>query len=907
VNVFDAGWRRLRRIWRRDPGRDIDAELRFHFEERIADLVDGGADPDHARAEAGREFGDVADVRKQLVAIDGQIAERTQRREWWEGVRDEMRYVLRSLGRSPGFVAAVTLTLALGLGANVAIFSLLDRLFLRAQPGIVQPADIHRIDQYRPPRPGDHPPVSSARPREDVLGIFPYPVYREMRAAIPATVAVTGYATSTAAYGVGDQAPQIVVTYVLSDYFSLLGARPVLGRFFAPEELRIETPLALVVISERLWRSQFGASPAAIGQSVEIDGHRHQIIGVAAAPFHGPDNDAVDLWVPMNTVMGFETSRWKWYEEAHTFNTRLLFRAATRTQVAAVTHDAEMVFRHGSVLADSLAEARISGLVQSVIPGNDPSSVDIATRLAGVSFIILLIACANVGNLLLTRGMRRRREIAVRLSLGVSRARLVRLLLLEGLALALAGAAIAIAVSIWGASALRHLLLPGTQWSDGPIDSRVIVFTLVLAIVTGLAASLFPALQASNPDLVVALKAGAREGIHQRSRLRTGLLIAQTALSVVLLAGAGLFLRSLGSVETVHTGYDGDHLIFADVSWNHELSNHSADVTARFPDYLAQLRRLPGVETVGYSNIAPFRGMQFKDFYLPGRDSLPRVPLTTTTPVSADYFRAAGIRVLGGRGFLASDGPGTPLVIVVSQTFARRFWPGRNAVGQCVIIDKRDGPCREVIGIVSDVHMHDIVEDETPLQMYLPKAQEDDPNSGVVIVRARPEAIAGLIPLIRKTTIATYGDWALPRVHAMREYLDAQLRPWRLGAILFSVAGFLALVVSLVGIYSTISYTFGQRTHEIGVRVALGARAMNVVRLVVGDGVRVVLVGVVIGVMLALVAGRLVASMLYQTSPRDPVVLLIVSLSLLLVAVAACLVPAWRALHVDPAIALRAE
>ncbi len=567
------------------------------------------------------------------------------------------------------------------------------------------------------------------------------------------------------------------------------------------------------------------------------------------------------------------------------------------------------VFRHGSVFPDSLAEARISGVVEPVMPGSDLSSANIATLLAGVSLISLLRACANVGTLLLARGLRRRKEIAVRLSLGVSRRRLVRLLLVEALVLAFAGGAIAIGVAMWGATALRHLLLPDTHWADGPIDPRIVAFTIVLAVIAGIGASLFPAIQASNPDLVVSLKSGAQEGGHHRSRLRTGMLIVQAALSVVLLAGAGLFVRSLYSVETESIGYDGDRLIFANVSWNHELSDHSADVAARFPEYLAHLRELPGVESVAYSFVAPFRGMHFVDFYLPGRDSVPvdGTSVTTTQPVSLEYFRAVGIRVLRGRGFVPSDGPGSPLVIVVSQMVARAFWPGQDALGQCVIIGERNAPCREVVGIVSDVHVHDIIEDEVPLQMYILKAQDATAGNGVVIVRARPDAIASLFPLMRATTKATYGDWVLPRIHAMSEYLDEQLRSWRLGAILFSAAGLLALVVSLVGIYSTISSIFSQRVHEIGVRIALGAVAGNIVRLVLGEGIRVVMIGVVIGVALSLAAGQLVAALLYHTSPRDPAVLAGAALSLLLVAVCACLVPAWRALRVDPASALRTE
>lgn len=907
VSAFGAGWRRLRRIFGRDPAREIDAELTFHFEERIAALMAEGRTLAEARTLAAIEFGDLDSVRAGLVVIDGRIAERATRREWWAGFRGDVQYVVRTLQRSPGFATTVALTLALGLGANAAIFSLLDRLFLRPQPGIVRPAGIHRIYEYQPPKPGE-PPPSAGHPRE-ARAVFAYAQYRELRAAIPATTPFAGYYTGTGAYGVGEPTPELAESYVIGDYFSMLGARPAAGRFFSRDELRIETPLALVVISERLWKAQFGGSADAIGRELEIDGHRHQIIGVAAAPFHGPDNDAVDLWVPLNTLQGFTPGSSPWYEETHTFNIRTLARTATEQQLQAVIRAGELVFRYGSIHPHLSTEVRIGGLVEPAMPGFDRSSVNIATRLAGVSLIILLIACANVGNLLLARGMGRRKEIAVRLALGVNRGRLIRLLMIEGLLVSLCGAVIALVAAAWGASVLRRLLLPDVNWSSGPIDHRIVGFTLLLTMVAGAGAAVIPAIQSSNPDLVSALKSGVREGSFQRSRLRTGFLIAQAALSVVLLAGAGLFVRSLHSVETADIGYDGDRLIFADVSWNREVSNHSSDVTARFPALVAQVRRIPGVEQVAVNNTEPLRGMHFEEIHLPGRDSVPHTVATeaTTSFVSPEYFRTVGIHQVSGRGFLVGDANGAPLVIVVNQTIARMFWPGENPLSKCVIIGAANSPCRSVVGVVSDAHQGRIIEGGVAMQMYVPKAQGSDPDGGILIIRGRVDAIPTIIPAVRKATTMIYGDWALPRVHAMREYLDEQLRPWRLGALLFSAAGLLALVVSLVGIYSTVSYVYSQRAHEIGVRLALGAQGHRVMALVVGEGVRVVFLGVIIGVLLALAGGRLVESMLYRTSPRDPAVLITVSAALLLAAVGACVVPAWRALRVDPATALRAE
>jgi putative ABC transport system permease protein len=899
VKFLPEGWRHAFRLWRRAPEQEVDAELGFHFDERIADLMAGGMSPESARTQAVAEFGDLVTVRAGLVAIDEQIVGRRRGVERWEWVAQDIGYVLRSLRRSSGFVVTVTLTLALGLGANAAIFSLLDRLFLQSPPGIAHPDQVRRIYRYYRP---DTASYANARALGDFT-VFAYSDLRDIAAIAPAEMVIAGYTKARAQVGTPGDGAEVGSTLVLGDYFAALGVRPAVGRFFSPDEARLESDLPVAVISHRLWQARFSGRPDIAGQPVDVDGHRYLIIGVTAGRFHGADNDANDIWLPMSAMRWSEGAGLNWRAHDATGSIKLLAVVSSAASAGALTRAATLVFRRSSIKADDNPVAQLRPLIEAAGPDTDPSQVAMATRLAGVSLIILLIACANVANLLLARGARRTREIAVRLALGVSRRRLIALLLGESLVIAIIGGSVALAVALPGAVALRRMLLPETDWADPAMNPHVLIFTLLLALVTGLAAGLVPALQASRTDLAAALKSGVREGTFQRSRVRTALLVTQASLSVLLLTGAGVFVRSLHRMESADIGYAAERLVFASVRAAGAHPERQRAIWARLADLSAQLGRLPGVESTALTSNTPMQSSWAMSVFLPGRDSL----MVGVSFVSPSYAATLGIRLLQGRGLDADDGSGPASAVLVNATMARALWPGQAAVGQCLIERARSNGCSTVVGVVSDAH--DMAIDELPgMRFYRPL--EDDPKWGAaraIAVLAAPGRTALVADEVRRSLRDEFSGWATPSVHIMTDYTVRELRPRRVGAALFSVAGFLALVVAIVGIYGTISYTFGQRTHEIGVRIALGARAGHVVRLVVGEGVRVVLVGVAIGLALSLAAGKLVATLLYHTSPRDPVVLVVVAVSLLLAATGACLVPAWRALRVDPATALRAE
>ena len=893
-----AGWRRWLRIWRRDEQTDIDAELRFHLEARIEDLIARGTLADAARVQALEEFGDVDVARIRLGEIDRRIAEQHRRAEWWEGIAQDLRHTMRGLARSPGFTVMVVVTLALGIGANAAIFSVINRMYLQNPPGVVRPGEVRRVE------------VRSPRGRTgqiDSRAVLSYPEFRDLTQSAPG-FDLAAYVMNPEHFGRGEEAPTVNVTAVAGAYFGVLGVRITHGRGFATDEVGMGVRAPVAVISDAMWRVGFGGASDIIGRHLSLGVHEFTIIGVAPRGFRGVALGASDLWVPLNTY-GSWTSKASELFGLHSAFLWPVVRLTTPAQASQLTSSATLAFRRSPMVRDSTTTAELLSITDGLTAFN-PKEAAIATRLAGVAAIILLLACANVANLMLTRGMKRRREIAIRLALGVSRQRLLTQLIAESMIVGVIAGAAALLVAVWGATALRHVLFPDVRWGAAAVDGRVAGFTAVVALVAGLAAGLVPALQTSNPDLIGSLKGGVASGDPGRSRTRSALLIAQAAVSVLLLAGAGLFVKSLQSVKGIDIGYDTGRMIVASASYDVDAA--PATGTSRgvkLAEVAERIGHLPGVESVGLALNGPMEAISFTFVFLPDRDSTPQLgglpPVTQT--VSPGFFAASGIRVLAGRGFRDDDRIGSEPVVVVSQSMAKIFWPNESALGKCIILDQRTSPCRLVVGVVSDEHVVDIVE-QTAMQFFTPLAQSPYAGkAGQIVILAAEGQTSRVVAETQRAIVATFGPPAIPRVRVMADILAPQLRPWRLGAALFSAAGLLALLVAAVGIYSAVAYGVSQRTREIGIRLALGARGGDVATLIVAQGVRTVVVGVAIGIASALVLGRFVASLLYGVTPRDPVVIGTVAAVLVVVAIVACLVPAWRAARVDPMETLRAE
>ncbi len=895
----------LLRIFARRPKDDVDAELRFHFDERIAELIAQGVLPDRARIQVLDEFGDVGAVRKTLEEIDGRMARRDRRAAWWEGVMQDLHYVLRSLRRSPTFVISATLTLALGLGANGALFSVLDSLYLQSPAGIPAPDNLHRVYETFV-----QPPIEKM-----LRSVISPPEFLAMAASVPRGASIVGYRTDKRPLGKDDSAQVGGVAWVLGDYFTTIGIHPVVGRNFSADEIRPQGVSLVAIVSSSFARSQFGSERDAIDKPLDIGSLHLAIIGVAPADFHGTDLEASDVWIPMNTMGARTQGPVPWYQEPHSGFIRMIVRTTDNASLQALSvNSAEALKRNTIFLGDTSTMLVVPGSIREMLsPDFNGSQVAIATRLGVVAFAILLIACANVANLMLARALERRREIGVRLALGVSRGRLISQLLTESVVLAAIGGAAAIIVAVWSATALRHALLPDVEWTAPAMGMRALIFAIVTALIAGFAVGLAPALHASRPDLTSVLRGGTRDGTTHRSAVRVLLLISQVALSCVLLAGAGLFARSLRQVEAINIGYDTDRVVFAGIDFARDAAHTPQAQAVVFNEAASRIERFPGVEHVALTSGRPFYGFSFADLFTQSGDSLksPRGMWNIVSFVSPGFFPSMGMRILQGRDFSAEDREGAEFVAVVNASFAKILWPSQPALGKCFRYDSPTAVCRRVVGVVSDSHFNSVIE-KPSMQYYLPMAQSGGEKSQRDIPSAMEiRTAAGRAPAIatqvKQLLIQMSSSGMKPWAQTFSAQIDGNFRSWRLGAALFTAAGLLAILVAGVGIYGTIAYTFSQRTQEIGVRIALGAQGSSIIALVLKSSVAIAAIGVVIGTGVALWAGKFVKPLLYDTAPNNPFVLGGVALVLLSVAVVASLVPAIRAKGVDPLEALRAE
>jgi putative ABC transport system permease protein len=898
-------WRRYLRFWGSSVQSDIDAELRFHFDARISELVAQGVELAAARAQAVEEFDDVSNVSEALRDIDGRMARRHSRVEWISGVKDDVVYGIRSLRRAPAVTATIILTLALGLGVNAAMFSFLDQVFGRYPAGVAKPETVHRLWSTR--HFGDHADVMFW-PR------FDYKAYAAVTEAVGdrARTAIYGPPTQLK-LGTGEQPPKAWVTYAGTGYFELLGVRMSAGRFFSTEENRLGANIPVAVVSDAFRRRMLNSDSSAIGQRITVGKRQFTVIGVTEPKFTGLDLDAADIWLPLGSF-GVGYVKGNWWDSPNVNGFGVLLHPTRpgidrqiedRATLALRSYMASLTGNWGGN-ADTATDARVGSIIIARGPGEQKQEVKVATRLAGVAAIVFLIACANVINLLLARALQRRREIAVRLALGISRSRLVRLLVAESVLLAVVAGVAAVLAAQWGGSLLRSLLLPDVHWATGTLSLQVVLFAMVASIVAGAVAGVIPAWQASRPDLTDALKAGAREGVLQKSGLRSGLVMVQAALSVLLLAGAALFVKSLRNVHDLNIGFAADRLTFASITFDTKDSIRDASVKPAMDQLAQRIRGMPGVEQVALTGMQPMNGISWltwrADRVLPKGQ-----PDPTYFAVSPEYFSTTGVRVVRGTGFPNVHGTATPRAVVINQAMAQEVWPGENPIGRCMRFGERDAACYTIIGIVENARRNQIIEEAKP-QYYVPFDNPParsymDPTLIVRSTPARASTVGAEVRAMLKQTWPT----GIPNIKRMSDQLEPQYRPWKLGATLFSTFGLLALIVAAIGIYSTVSYGVTQRTHEFGVRLALGARIGDVLRLVIGEGMRTVAIGVAIGIALALAAGRLIVTLLYGIEPSNAFVIAGVSIVLLGVAIIAALAPAWRAARVDPVNALRTE
>jgi len=889
----------LRRLvyWLRLRSNDADLmdEIALHREMLQDEYVRQGMSAREAKTAARRAMGNDTYMREEARSI--WLSARL------EALSQDLTYALRGLRRAPGFTGVVVVTLALGIGANAAMFSVVDRLLLRPPPLLVDPGTVNQVYLYRTYR-----GVEAERGGQ-------YLRYTDLRRHTTAFSRIAAFRETDLAIGVGDDAKELPVGVVSASLFGFFDAPPVLGRYFDDAEDVPPNGTPVAVVSHSFWSTRYGARATVLDSTIQIGPVRYRVIGVAPGDFAGlwPDRPPV-AYIPVTAYGGSRGQPEWWSSYGHAIGIGILVRRRSGVSVAAASADLTAALTRSYMAqiavepnSQPLSLTRPRAVAASVLDERGPEASGtgkVATWLGAVSLAVLLIACANVANLLLARAVRRRREIAVRLSLGVARARLLTQTLTESVLLALIGGAAGLVIAQWGGVALRRALLPNAERGSVITDWRTIAFATTVTLAVGILVGLAPVLQSRRVDLVEDLKSGAREGAYQRSRMRAALVVAQSALSVALLVGAGLFVQSLRHVRNVRLGYDVDPVLV--VGWN--MRGVKLDSARRLElngRLLEAAKSVPGVEHASLMKTVPFQGISSWPLFVVGIDSVDKLGEFDRNGVSPDYFATMGTRIVRGRGFELSDDARSQPVMVVGQSMGAVLWPGQDPIGKCVRIGTAQSPCTSVVGVAEDIHTHSLGSEAGNYFYYQPVAQMS-PNDVGLFARVGGDGGRYVEPLRRRLQRELPGA-AYVVVDRFSDVVGSETRTWSVGATVFTGLGALALVLAAIGLYSVIAYNVAQRTHEIGVRLALGAQRRSVVGLVVAEGLRFTVTGLAVGCGIAWVTSRWLAPLLFDEPARDPTVYSAVTIALLAVASLASALPALRAASVDPKTALLAD
>jgi putative ABC transport system permease protein len=882
-------------------GREIDDEIRFHLEARTEELMNLGLSERDARERAYAAYGDIDESRRELTRLDRRRVGAQHREEMLMSFADDLRYAARSLSRRPALLLVTTTTLSLGIAANAVMFGVVDQLLLRPPAHVVAPDAVKRI--YYRDMEGD---------RANIGSVTTYPVLTALRANAAAFSELAAYGfPSQYSLGRGRDAQNVSVQLVSGNYFHLLGVRAFLGRALLDDDDRFPDGNPVAVVSYGLWQQQLGGEVNAIGRTLLLQGKTFTVVGVAPRGFAGIDRDKIDIWLPIS-AFGNEALGEGWYDTTNNWWAQIIgrVRGDVTSDVAAAQATATyrgLVREWKQAFRDSTSSVVLSSIIPTRTPNGLSREAKVSLWLMGVSGIVLLIACANVANLLIARTLERRREIAVRIALGVSRGRLVRMLLTEAALLAFLGSVAALGIAYAASHLVQHILLPNIVWSESVLDARVFAFTLGIAIVCMLLAGLAPALQGMSTKVAEGLKVSSRQVAGGRGRLRFALVLAQAALSVMLLIGAGLTVRSLRNIVSRDVGIDRDRVLRVTMP----LTRFGFD-TVQIEDIYRRgaerVRAIPGVTGVAVARLTvPMGSASATAFSVPG---IKRIALPGSGPynsaVTRGFFATVGATLIRGRDFTAAEESSPARVVIINEAIANAYWPNESALGKCVKYGG-DSLCSEVIGVVRNVLQFSVIRDDRAI-VYAPPHHPGVGRAlpGAMLVRVASDP-AAIIPIVRKELQALAPTMPFVQVKPYTELLAPQLQPWRLAATMFTLFGVIALVIAAVGLYSVMAYWVSQRTQEIGVRMALGASRSDVVRLVAVQSSRAVVAGLIVGGIAAYLASRWIADMLYETSPHDPVVYSAAALVLALAAAVASIVPARRSTAVDPSQAIRAE
>ena len=865
--------------------KELNEEIASHLQMAARDREARGESATHARAAAQRELGNAGVI--QDVTHDQWAW------TWLEDLLQDLRYAARTLRKNPGFTMVAVLTLALGIGANTAIFSLVNGVLLRPLP-YAQPDRLVGATQYYPKG-----PLVVMRQQSRTMELVGVSDNKEFNLT-----------------GSGDPV-RLIGNSVAADFFSMLGAQPAMGRTFHDGEDQPDKDRA-VILSHALWEHRFNADPNIVGKWITLEGEGREIVGVMPADFRFP-SPKTELWVPLHLDPRNTGDYWG---DSYMALIGRLRPGATLEQARA-----ELKTMRPLVLAayawrmpdNSFADSSIVSLEEAIV-GDARGKLLI---LLGAVSLLLLIACANVANLLLARATTREKEVAVRVALGASCWRILRQLITESVLLSLLGGALGLGVAVGGLSILKATLPPDTpRLVDVALDGQVLGFTALLAILTGVIFGLVPALGALKVDMTATLKSGgqrsATTGNHRASNM---LVVGEVAVSMILVIAAGLLVKSLWILSSTSPGFRPERVVTARITPNESFCEVSGRCLAFYNELLERARALPGVRDVAAVNGLPLGG---------GAEIFPIVVEAKPTPegahlpmfwekiITPDYLSIMNIPLLRGRGFSDADAaPEAQAVVIVSKSTAEHFWPGKDAVGEHIRAKWEPNVWRTVVGVVGDVREYNIRSDSASWidgVMYAPYGPHairgsgaDAPPAQMTLVIETAGEQVQIASELKNTVASVNHDVPVSQISPLKSWVAEAMAEPRSTSALFAVFAALALLLGAVGIYGVISYSVAQRTREIGIRMALGARRQEVLLLVVGQGAKLALAGVGIGIVGGLMLTRLMSGLLYGVHATDPVTYGEVAILLMLVALAACFIPARRAMRVDPMVALRYE
>jgi putative ABC transport system permease protein len=873
---------RLGELFRKERReRQLAAELESHLQLHIEDNLRAGMTAAQARLEALMKLGGVEQTKENYREQRGVPLVET--------FLQDLRYAFRMLSKSPGFTIVAVLTLALGIGANTAIFSVVNGVLLKPLP-------------YRQP---DRLVTLFLHGRgldRGVMGTADFLALNQRQKAFEQVAAFSPSSIGFTLTGLGS--PQMIPgTSVTSDFFSVLGAQPFMGRAFLPEEGRPGGNLS-VVVSHRFWEQFLHADPAAVGSSIRLDSKSYTVIGVLPLDFHfGPHNE---LW-PILQLQPANLRPPYWLPTVGRLKPGIseTQAAADASYIAKQVHEQFPLSDDTSTIVVPLKDLMVGDTSEALL-----------ILLVAVGFV-LLIAIVNVANLHLSRSGSRIREFAIRSALGAGRRRLISQLLTESLVLAVFGGLLGLAVAYGGVRAILALspdVLP--RMEEITVDGRVLAFTALIAIITAIVFGLVPAVRSSGSPAGQSLREGSRTATSGRSarRLHGVLVVAEFSLALVVLTGAGLLIRTLSHLQSVNPGFNSSHIVTALLTLPQERYANAPQVTSFYEQLLARVQNTPGVEAASMTMSLPPNLLELTNpFHIEGKPDAPGQPAPAVgeIPIGTDYFATLGIPLFRGRLFSDQDrSPGTH-VLVINENMARRYFPDQDAVGARVQTGEYDpkGELSTIVGVVGNVKYEGLGEKDQPT-MYVPYFDSGwcpwFAREMYVVVRSA-SAPQEVVSALQSAVLSLDNQLAIAHVRTMDQLLYESMAGSRFRAVLFGVFAALALALAMIGIYGVMAYAVSQRTHEIGIRMALGAHRMNILRTILREGAGLALLGVAIGFVVALALSRTLAGLLFGVQATDPVTFGTVAALLLGVALAACYVPARRAMRVDPMVALRHE